>query len=66
MGLASVRIDRIEFRLERVVALPAVVFFEADFAALLSAVAAEFVNAFVCLWVDDESIHILVVYVQGD
>jgi hypothetical protein len=66
MGLTSVRIDCVELCFERVVALPAVVFFEADFAAFLSAVAAEFVDAFVCLWVDDESIHILVVYVQRD
>jgi hypothetical protein len=66
MGLASVRIDRVELGFDRVVALPAMIFFEADFPAFLSAVAAKFVNALVCLWVDDESIHILVVYVQRD
>ena len=60
------RIDRVEFRFECVIALAAVVFFEADFAAFLSAVAAEFVNSFVGLWVDDESIHNLVVYIQRD
>jgi hypothetical protein len=66
MGLASVRIDRIEFRFERVIALAAVLLRESDFAAFLTAVAAEFVDALVRLWVDDESIHILVVYVQRD
>jgi hypothetical protein len=54
MGVASVRVDRVEFGFERIVALAPVFLRKTDFAAFFSTVAEEFVDAFVGLWVDDE------------
>jgi hypothetical protein len=53
--VASMGINSVEFLLERLVAIAAVIFGETDFAAFFAAVAAEFVDAFVGLWIDDET-----------
>lgn len=65
MGLAMMRVDRVEFGLECLVAFASVFLRKAYLASLLSTVAAKLVDALVCLRIDCEW-HKLVVEILGD